>query len=107
MYDSTSALLPRPAKHIVTLKEGRRPLFQSHMAPRKPIASLILLVYACKTEGYGLIEFEISNRTVSFHNFKSQKFKLSVSNAKSKCVAYVSVLSQISNCQGLGRKKQT
>ena len=41
--------------------------------------------------------------TVSFHNFKSQNFKLSVSNPKSKYVAYVSVLSQISNCQGLGR----
>ena len=36
--------------------------------------------------------------TVSFHNFKSQNFKLSVSNPKSKYVAYLSVLSQISNC---------
>ena len=45
-------------------------------------------------------------RTVSFHNFKSQKFKLSVSNPKSKYVAYLSVLSQISNCQGLGRKNK-
>ena len=44
--------------------------------------------------------------TVSFHNFKSQNFKLSVSNPKSKHVAYVSVLSQISNCQGLGRKNK-
>ena len=43
--------------------------------------------------------------TVSFHNFKSQKFKLSVSNPKSKHVAYLSVLSQISNCQSLGRKQ--
>ena len=42
--------------------------------------------------------------TVSFHNFKSQIFKLSVSNPKNKYVAYVSVLSQISNCQGLGHK---
>ena len=42
--------------------------------------------------------------TVSFHNFKSQKIKLSVSNPNNKYVAYVSVLSQISNCQGLGRK---
>ena len=40
--------------------------------------------------------------TVSFHNFKSQILKLSVSNPKSQYVAYVSVLSQISNCQGLG-----
>ena len=44
--------------------------------------------------------------TVSFHNFKSQNFNLSVSNPKSKYVAYVSVLSQISNCQGLGRKNK-
>ena len=42
--------------------------------------------------------------TVSFHNFKSQNVKLSVSNPKSKYVAYSSVLSQISNCQGLGRR---
>ena len=44
--------------------------------------------------------------TVSFHNFKSQNFKLSVSNPKSKYVAYSSVLSRISNCQGLGRKNK-
>ena len=44
--------------------------------------------------------------TVSFHNFKSQKFKSSASNPKSKYVAYLSVLSQISNCQGLGRKSK-
>ena len=47
----------------------------------------------------------IISHTVSFHNFKSQNFKLSVSNPKSRYVAYVSVLSRISNCQGLGRKK--
>ena len=44
--------------------------------------------------------------TVGFHNFKSQIFKLSVSNPKSKYVAYLSVLSRISNCQGLGRKNK-
>ena len=32
--------------------------------------------------------------------------KLSVSNPKNKYAAYVSVLSQISNCQGLGRKNK-
>ena len=48
----------------------------------------------------------ITPTTVSFHNFKSQDFKLSVSNPKSKYVAYLSVLSQISNCQGLGRKNK-
>ena len=44
--------------------------------------------------------------TISFRNFKSQQFKLSVSNPKSKYVAYLSVLSQISNCQSLGRKNK-
>ena len=44
--------------------------------------------------------------TVIFHNFKSQNFKLSVSNPANKHVAYLSVLSQISNCQGLGRKNK-
>ena len=44
--------------------------------------------------------------TVSFHNFKSQNLKLSVSNPKSKYVAHLSALSQISNCQGLGRKNK-
>ena len=44
--------------------------------------------------------------TVSFHNFKSQNVKLSVSNPKNKYVAYLSVLSQIPNCQGLGRKNE-
>ena len=39
--------------------------------------------------------FIISNRNI---------FKLSVSNPKIKYVAYLSVLSQLSNSQGLGRK---
>ena len=43
---------------------------------------------------------------VSFHNFKSRNFKLSVLNPKNKYVAYLSVLSQISNCQSLGRKNK-
>ena len=46
------------------------------------------------------------DRTVSFHNFKSQNVKLNVSNPKSKYVAYLCVLSQISNRQGLGRKNK-
>ena len=45
-------------------------------------------------------------RTVSFHNFKSQNFKLSVSKPKNKYVAYLSVLSQITNCLSLGRKNK-
>ena len=44
--------------------------------------------------------------TVSFHNFKSLNFKLSVSDPKSEYVAYLSVLSRISDCQGLGRKNK-
>ena len=46
------------------------------------------------------------NPMVSFHNFKSQIFKLSVSNPKNKYVAYLPVLSHISNCQSLGRKNK-
>ena len=54
-----------------------------------------------------IIVIETTNKpTVSFHNFKSQNFKLSVSNPKSRYVAYLSVLSQISNCQSLGRKNK-
>ena len=49
----------------------------------------------------------LSHDAVSFfHNFKSQNFKLSVSNPKNKYAAYLSVLSQISNCQSLGRKNK-
>ena len=44
--------------------------------------------------------------TVSFHNFKSQDFELSVSNPKIIYVAYLSALSRISNCQSLGRKNK-
>ena len=54
---------------------------------------------------YFSVEVNVRN-TVSFHNYKSQNFKLSVSNPKSKYVAYLSVLSQISNCQSLGRKNK-
>ena len=55
------------------------------------------------------IHIYIYIHTVSFHNFKSQIDKLSVSNPKSKYVGCLSVLSQISNCQGrqgLGRKNK-
>ena len=52
------------------------------------------------------IPIRIHDHTVSFHNFKSQNFKSSVSNPKSKYVAYLSVLSQISKSQGLGRKNK-
>ena len=62
---------------------------------------------------YNVIVFLCTNnnfskhiRTVSFHNFKSQNLKLSVSNPTSKYVASLSVLSRISNCQGLGRNNK-
>ena len=48
----------------------------------------------------------INASTVSFHNFKSQNLKLSVSSPKSKHVACLSVLSRISNSQSLGRKNE-
>ena len=38
--------------------------------------------------------------------FIISNLKLSVSNPRSKYVAYVSVLSRTSNCQGLGRKNK-
>ena len=50
--------------------------------------------------------YMMAHRMVSFHNFKSLNFKLSVSNPKKQYVVYVSVLSQISNCQSLGRKNK-
>ena len=57
-------------------------------------------------EEQGIRFEEWLNRTVSFHDFKSQNFKLSVSNPKSKYAAYLSVLSRISNRQSLGRKNK-
>ena len=53
-----------------------------------------------------LILVLLTHITVSFHNFKLQNLKLSVSNPKNKYVDYLSVLSQISNCQGLGRNNK-
>ena len=70
---------------------------------------LFVLWHCCYSYIYIYIYMYLVNSscsTVSFHNFKSQNFKLSVSNPKSKYVAYVSVLSQISNCQCLGRKNK-
>ena len=68
-----------------------------------PYIHIILCIIVCY-----IITYNVTSvcRTVSFHNFKSQIFKLSVSNPQSKYVAYVSVPSQISNCQGLGRKNK-
>ena len=48
--------------------------------------------------------FNVLRSVVIISNRKS--FKLSVSNPKSKYVAYLSVLSRVSNCQGLGRKNK-
>ena len=68
---------------------------------------LLLLSYLTVTRLIAIITTMIcSIITVSSHNFKSLNFKLSVSNPKSKYVAYLSVLSNNSNCQGLGRKNK-
>ena len=53
-----------------------------------------------------VLGMSIGQITVSFHNLKSQNVKLSVSSPKSKYVAYLSVLSQLSSCQSLGRKNK-
>ena len=60
-----------------------------------PLQRLITLVTLELASGYG-----------QFYSFKYQKFKLSVSNPKNKYVAYASVLSQFSVCQGLGFKNK-
>ena len=54
-------------------------------------------------EGFRII---INPLTVNFHNFKSQIFKLSVSNPKNKYVAYLSVLSNF-KLPGSRPQKQT
>ena len=70
----------------------------------------LLLLFYCLRDARPVLSMmtptSTPGTTVSFHNFKSQHFKLSVSNPKNKYVAYVSVLSQISNCQSLGRKNK-
>ena len=66
------------------------------------IIMIILLIINIMT----MIVNHNTDNTVSVHTFKSQNFKSSVSNPKNKYVAYSSVLSQISNCQGLGRKNK-
>ena len=72
---------------------------------RETLLSLHYHYYHTTTNSM-LLSYYHDTTTVSFHNFKSQNFKLSVSNPKSKYVAYVSVLSQISNCQSLGGKNK-
>ena len=66
----------------------------------------MLYLYASPLPEVVLYHIILYGVTVSFHNFKSQNLKLSVSNPKSKYVAYLFVLSQISNYQGLGRKNK-
>ena len=61
---------------------------------------------SARLAGAGAVRRPTGSTTVSFHNFKSRNFKLSVSNPKNKYVAYLSILSRISNCQGLGRKNK-
>ena len=68
--------------------------------------SLSLYIYIYYVYRCVYIYIVTSTTTVSFHNFESRNFKLSLSNPKSKYVAYLSVLSQISNCQSLGRQNK-
>ena len=79
-----------------------------HDACRRPPpgSGLIIIVIISIMISCSSSSSSSSSSTVSFHNFKSRNFKLSVPNPKNKYVAYVSVLSQISNCQGLGRKSK-
>ena len=68
---------------------------------------IFMYLFICPARTTSRMSVDLSDTgTVSFHNFKSRNFKLSVSNPKNKYVAYVSVLFQISNCQGLGRKNK-
>ena len=70
------------------------------------IMMMIIMIMQCPPLSGTCVSERTSPSTVSFYNFKSQNFKLSVSNPKSKHVADVSVLSQFSNCQSLGRKNK-
>ena len=48
----------------------------------------------------------LHDTTVGFHHFNLRIFNSRVSNPKNKNVVYLSVLSRISNYQGLGRKNK-
>ena len=67
---------------------------------------LLLVVVVVVVAVAAVISDDANGDTVSFHNFKSQNFKLRVSNPKSKYVAYLSVRSRTSNCQSPGRKSK-
>ena len=66
----------------------------------------MLCVCSCPNTVAHILGDHTSTPTVSFHNFKSQNVTFSVSNPKHKYVVDLSVLSQISNCQSLGRKNK-
>ena len=74
--------------------------------PDLPSTSMATMYRTAKASGVLDRLFDEVCAMVRFHNFKSLNFKLSVSNPKTKYVAYVSVLSEISNCQGLGCKSK-
>ena len=57
--------------------------------------NILLQIQVCSNLRYG-----------QFSQFQVANFKLSVSNPKNKYVAYLSVLSRISDCQGPGRKSK-
>ena len=112
----TVALCFRLFESRIDVRQVSRPSYclSSLVSTKLGVCILRLLVlWVCSfVVGLFLLFYIIANLaltisfTVSFHTFKPQIFKLSVSNPKNKYVAYVSVLSQISNCQGLGRKNK-
>ena len=107
---------PRRAKAQALIVKGHFEKHNSRLTSIKitfggcptPLKDLRQVLWARTARGGGAcgVQGQTILHAVNFHNFKSQNFKLSVSNPKSKYVAYLSVLSQISNCQGLGRKNK-
>ena len=94
--------------HYITILLHPRP---SALAPRqsvpplrRPHVTLHYITLPYITLHYITLHY-ITLRSV-FMILKSPNFELSVSNPKNKYVAYLPVLSQLSNCQGLGRKNK-
>ena len=117
---STTVILVIVVILVIGRAQSCRPAAECEHIPRPSTTSTTVSFHNFKYYYYSYYYFTIATETprrsprcrflvfntVSFHNFKSQKFKLSVSNPENKYVAYVSVLSRISNCQGLGRKNK-
>ena len=89
---------------IITVLYHNVMIIITRMRERRIMINIIIIISSSSSIIIMIINIIIIS--VSFHNFKSQNFKLSVSNPKSKYVAYVSVLSRISICQSLGSKNK-